>query len=115
MKIIAQPQCSEKTKELIKYAIDNNLPIFCLTETKRRSLLEKAQNYFGSSVWVIRGSELLYADCNAVLVDDAEDFIMEVINDYSYGPISLAGFSVSTENQETKIEKLRKFAFLRKL
>ena len=98
MTIIAQPQCSGKTKELIKYAIDNNLPIFCLTETKRRSLLDKAYNYFGSSVWVICGSELLYADCNAVLVDDAEDFIMAVINDYSAYPMSLAGFSVSTED-----------------
>ena len=98
MKIIARPQCTEKTKELIAYSIEHNIPIFCLTESKRRSLYDKSIAYFSKSVEVICAEELLDADCSEVLIDDAEAIIKALISDYSTKPISLAGFTITTEN-----------------
>lgn len=98
MKVIARPQCTEKTKDLIEFSIEHNIPIFCLTESKRRSLYEKAIAYFSKTVEVICAEELLHKHPNAVLVDDAEEFIKAYINDYSTSPVELAGFTVTTEN-----------------
>lgn len=97
MKIIAKPQCCGKTKELIAYSIDNNIPIFCLTPSKKASLREKALAYFGRPVWVICAEELLDADCTSVLIDDAEQLLLELVNDYSTEPIDIAGFTITTE------------------
>lgn len=98
MKIIAKPQCCGKTKELIAYSLDNNIPIFCLTESKKASLREKGYAYFGKPVWVICGAELLDAECTSVLIDDAEKILFELVNDYSVEPIEIAGFTITTEN-----------------
>ena len=98
MKIIARPQCTEKTKELIALSIEKNIPIFCMSESKRRSLYEKAMAYFSKSVEVICAEELLHSDCTEILVDDAESLIQLLIDDYSSKPVTLAGFTVTTEN-----------------
>lgn len=100
MKIIVRPQCTGKTKELIAYSIEHNIPIFCLTQSKKASLREKAYAYFGQPVWVLCGAELLNAECASVLVDDAEKMLEVFINDYSTSQIALAGFAATVENCE---------------
>lgn len=103
MKIIAKPQCCGKTKELIAYSIEHNIPIFCLTQSKKASLREKAYAYFGQPVWVLCRGELLNAECTSVLIDDAENLLLELVNDYSTVPVDVVGFTVTTEIQFLKI------------
>ena len=99
MKIIARPQCTEKTKELIAYSLEHDIPIFCMSESKRRSLYEKSMAYFCKPVRVICAEELLYAECDEVLIDDIEQIAQFLLDDYYYKkPVKLAGFTVTTEN-----------------
>lgn len=98
MKIIARPQCTGKTKEILKLSIDTNTPIWCLSESKRKSLEEKSLAYFGKMAEVICGGELLHAEVPAVIIDDVEKMIGFLVNDYSYSPIEVAAVSITTEN-----------------
>ena len=98
MKIIARPQCTGKTQELLQLSLDTNTPIWCLSESKRRSLEEKSMFYFGRLAEVICGAELLNADTSAVLIDDVEKMIGFLVNDYTSQPVEVVGLTITTEN-----------------
>lgn len=98
MKIIARPQCTGKTKELLQLALDTNTPIWCLSESKRHSLEEKSMFYFGKLAPVICGAELLNADITSVLIDDVEKMIGFLVNDYTTSPVEVVGLTITTEN-----------------
>lgn len=98
MKVIARPQCTGKTKELIEYSLINDIPIWCLSESKRRSLIEKSMHHFGKCVEVICGAELLNSSASQILIDDAAKMLQFLIDDFTTSPISLAGFTATTEN-----------------
>ena len=98
MKIIARPQCTEKTKELLQLSLDTNTPIWCLSESKRHSLEEKSMFYFGRLAHIICGAELLDADVPSILIDDVEKMIGFLVNDYSSQPVEVIGLTITTEN-----------------
>ena len=98
MKIIARPQCTGKTKELLQLALDTDTPIWCLSESKRHSLEEKSMFYFGRIAHVLCGSELLNADVQSVLIDDVEKMIGFLVNDYASSPVEVKGLTITTEN-----------------
>ena len=98
MKIIARPQCTGKTKELIQLSLDTDTPIWCLSESKKHSLEEKSLFYFGKLVPVLCGAELLDADVSSVLIDDVEKMIGFLVNDYTSQPVVVAGLTITTEN-----------------
>lgn len=98
MKIIARPQCTNKTQELIKLSLDTNTPIWCLSESKRKSLEEKSLFYFGKLAKIICGAELLDIEESSILIDDVDKIIEFFVNDYSTKPIEVAGFTITTEN-----------------
>lgn len=47
MKIIANRNCTGKTKALIKESLETGNPILAITPMKANSLREKSQAYFG--------------------------------------------------------------------
>jgi len=98
MKIIARPQCTGKTKEILQLSIDTNTPIWCLSESKKKSLEEKSLAYFGKLAEVICGGELLHTEVSSVIIDDVEKMIGFLVNDYSCTPVEVAAISVTTEN-----------------
>ena len=98
MQIIARPQCTGKTKELLQLSLDTNTPIWCLAESKRRSLEEKSMFYFGKVAEVICGAELLNSDATRILIDDVETMIPFLVNDYSSQPVEVMGMTITTKN-----------------
>lgn len=98
MKIIARPQCTGKTKELIQMSLDTNTPIWCLSETKKHSLQEKSLFYFGRLAEILCGAELLHSDTSSVLIDDIEKMIGFLVNDYTSQPVEVLGITITTEN-----------------
>ena len=95
MKIIARPQCTGKTKELIAYAIENNIPILCLTQSKIKSLNEKAEAYFNSVVPTCTLEDLNDHIVPNVLIDDADSFINELIGFISDYCTCVSGFTLT--------------------
>ena len=98
MKIIARPQCTGKTKELLQLSFDTGAPIWCLSESKKRSLEDKAMFYFGKPANVLCGAELLHTDATSILIDDVEKMIGFLVNDYSSHPVEVIGLTITTEN-----------------
>lgn len=98
MKIIARPQCTGKTKELLKLSLDTNTPIWCLSESKKSSLQEKSLFYFNKLAPILCGAELLDADISSVLIDDVEKMIGFLVNDYTSQPVEVAGLTITTED-----------------
>jgi hypothetical protein len=98
MKIIARPQCTGKTKDLLQLSLETNTPIWCLSESKRRSLLDKSMYYFGKTAEILCGGELLNSNATSVLIDDVEKMIGFLVNDYTDHPIEVAGLTITTEN-----------------
>ena len=98
MKIIARPQCTGKTKELLQLSFDTNTPIWCLSESKRNSLQDKSLYYFGRPANVLCGAELLNSETTSVLIDDVEKIIGFLVNDYTSQPVEVKGITITTEN-----------------
>ena len=95
MKIIARPSCTGKTKELIEYAIETNIPILCLTQSKAKSITEKAQAYFNSVVPICTLKDIVNTVIPAVLIDDAEKALNELLMDLSDYETCVAGLSIT--------------------
>lgn len=93
MNLILRPRGSGKTKELIKFALDNNCSILAFTPSKVNSLKEKSLVYFGQAVPVI-----LYPEpCSgSVVVDDVEEVLPQLIK-LIYPEATLEGFAQSTD------------------
>lgn len=73
MHIIVRPNATGKTKELIQYSFDNNIPIFAITPHKAASIAEKSLAYFGKHVHVVTPEDLTSGDYTGdILIDDIE-------------------------------------------
>ena len=95
MKLIVRPQCTGKTKELIAYAIENNIPILCLSQSKIKSLNEKAEIYFNSVVPTCTLNDLSEDVIPNVLIDDADSFINELIGLMSAYDTCVSGITLT--------------------
>ena len=78
MKVICKENCSGKTKELIRESLDKNLPILVFTESKRRSLEEKAMAYFQQRVRTLNVDEAKEYS-GKVLIDDIDKNISSLV------------------------------------
>ena len=83
MKLIVGKNDSGKTRELIKYSIDKNIPIFALETHKAESLRTKALSYFGEPVCVMTPDTLITNGYNGeILVDDMEKAFELLLSDF---------------------------------
>ena len=78
MKIIADKNCTGKTKELIKQSLETGTPILALTPLKVASLREKAKAYFNSDYLNIIDFEEASTYDGSVLIDDADEIISQL-------------------------------------
>lgn len=95
MKIIARPECTGKTKELLQLSLDTNTPIWCLSESKKRSLEEKSMFYFGKMAEILCGIEINNSEAESILIDDVDKILYFLINEYTSHPTAVAGFTLT--------------------
>jgi hypothetical protein len=73
MKIIVGKNVTGKTKELLRYSLDNNIPILAVTGSKANSLREKSLAYFSRPADVVTLTDLAEnVEISRILVDDIE-------------------------------------------
>lgn len=77
-KVIADKNCTGKTKELIKLSLATDTPILALTATKTNSLKEKSVAYFGEDVKVITLDEAR-SYSGSILIDDLDETISAIL------------------------------------
>ena len=77
-KVIADKNCTGKTKELIKLSLATDTPILALTATKTNSLKEKSVAYFGEDVRVITLDEARNYS-GSILIDDLDETISAIL------------------------------------
>lgn len=77
-KVIADKNCTGKTKELIKLSLATDAPILALTATKTNSLKEKSVAYFGEDVKVITLDEARNHS-GSILIDDLDETISAIL------------------------------------
>ena len=77
-KVIADKNCTGKTKELIKLSLATDAPILALTATKTNSLKEKSVAYFGEDVRVITLDEARNYS-GSILIDDLDETISAIL------------------------------------
>ena len=78
MKIIANKNCTGKTKELIKESLETGAPILALTPLKENSLKEKSQAYFNEDVNVLNIENAKTYNGN-VLIDDIDEVLTTLL------------------------------------
>lgn len=78
MKIIANKNCTGKTKELIKESLETNTPILALTPLKEKSLKEKSLAYFNRNVSVVNLEEAKTYNGN-ILIDDLDKNVSNIL------------------------------------
>jgi hypothetical protein len=100
MKIIARKSCSGKTKELIKIAIDENIPILCFSESQARSIQEKSQFYFGSVAPICTVYDVLEGEVDIpyVLIDNMDRALEWFMGEFTNYETKIAATTLSTEN-----------------
>jgi hypothetical protein len=72
MKLIVGKNDSGKTRTLIKYSLDNDIPIFALYDGKAESFRAKSISYFGKIVRVVTPGDLADGYSGPILVDDID-------------------------------------------
>lgn len=77
-KVIADQNCTGKTKKLIRESLNTGNPILALTPTKAQSLKEKSLSYFGETVKVITFPEVRSYQ-GKILIDDLDEIISELL------------------------------------
>lgn len=77
-KVIADKNCTGKTRELIKTSLTTGDPILALTTTKASSLREKSLAYFGEDVKVITLDEAKTYS-GSILIDDLDEVISTLL------------------------------------
>ena len=94
--MIIQPNCSGKTKELIRKSLYSNVPILAISSTKKKSLEEKGITYFNAKPWVLSFEE---AQCymGPVMIDDAEEVLKQLLA-WQEIYVSIDTLSMSSEN-----------------
>lgn len=92
MKLIVGKNDSGKTRELIKYSLDNDIPIFAMYDGKAESIRAKAISYFGKSVRVVTPNDLASGEyLGDILVDDLEKVFTMLLTDF----VRSTGFTVA--------------------
>jgi hypothetical protein len=72
MKIICNKNCTGKTRALIKYSLETDIPIFALYNGKAESLREKSLVYFDKCVRVITAQDFADGYSGPILIDDLD-------------------------------------------
>jgi hypothetical protein len=83
MKLFVGKNDTGKTRELIKYSLEQDIPILALYNSKAESLRAKSINYFGKLVKVVTPNDLMqngYA--GDILVDDLEKAFATLLSDF---------------------------------
>ena len=98
MKIIIRPNNNGKTRKLIEYSQESGIPIFAVTDSKAKSLREKALAYFEKPVAIVTLADLLGGTYTGdILVDDIEKCckaLLDIIVD-GESAVTIAGFSAN--------------------
>ena len=98
MKLIVGRNDSGKTRELIKYSIDNSIPIFALYDSKADSIKAKALNYFNTPVRVITPNDLAAGYDGEILVDDIEKAFAALLADFARSSsFSIVGATITED------------------
>lgn len=98
MKIIVGKVGSGKTKELIGYALQENLPILTLTKQKEASLIEKSLAYYDKIVTVL-DLESAKEYKGDILVDDIDKAFNIMLSQITgNNNIKLSGAVLSAED-----------------
>lgn len=99
MKLIVGKNDSGKTRELIKYSLDNNIPIFALYDSKAASLRAKSISYFGKQAAVVTPNDLANNDYSGdILIDDLEKTFAVLLSDFvRSSSFSVAGATITED------------------
>ena len=99
MKLIVGKNDTGKTRELIKYSLDNNVPIFALHNRNAEALRAKSISYFGKPVSIVTTDTLASHDYTGeILVDDLEKVFTELLANFvKSSGFELVGASVTEE------------------
>ena len=99
MKLITGKNDSGKTRELIRYSLEKDIPIFALYTSKAESIRAKSMNYFGKVVKVITPNDISHNECvGDILVDDLESVFITLLEDFlkSYN-VEVAGATITED------------------
>ncbi len=100
MKIIVGKNATGKTKELLQYSFDNDIPILAVTKSKANSLKEKALAYFSKPANIVTLADLTEnTEISKILVDDIEKAFASLLQNHFAIPsdFSVAGFTATED------------------
>ena len=99
MKLIVGKNDSGKTRELIKYSIDKDIPIFALDQRKAESLRSKALSYFGVPICVMTPDTLASNEYHGdILIDDMEKVFEALLGDFlRTSTLTVAGATITED------------------
>ena len=100
MKIIVGKNATGKTKELLQYSFDSNIPILAVTESKANSLKEKSLAYFSRPANVVTLVDLAKnAEISKILVDDIEKAFAIILQTHfiAKSNLSVVGFTATED------------------
>ena len=96
MKIIANSNCTGKTKKLIKESLETGNPILALTSLKANSLREKARAYFNADSLKVIDFEDLKTYQGSILIDDADEVLSVLLSASLMNPnLNISGMVVN--------------------
>ena len=72
MELIYRERGTGKTKELIGYCLEHNVPILAITARKVGSLIEKSLAYYGKVVQVVTLDDVLEGNFSKLAIDDVD-------------------------------------------
>jgi hypothetical protein len=100
MKIIVGKNATGKTKELLQYSFESNIPILAVTESKANSLREKSLAYFSRPANVVTLSDLTEnAEISKILIDDIEKAFAVLLQTHFVAKtnLSVVGFTATED------------------
>ena len=100
MKIIVGKNATGKTKELLQYSFDNNIPILAVTKSKANSLREKALAQFSRPANIVTLADLAEnTEISKILVDDIEKAFVSLLQNHfvALSDLSIAGFTATED------------------
>ena len=100
MKIIVGKNATGKTRELLQYSYETNIPILAVTESKANSLREKSLAYFARPANVVTLADLSEGtDISNVLVDDIEKAFAIMLQTHfvTKSNLSIVGFTATED------------------
>lgn len=72
MELIYRERGTGKTKELIGYCLEHNVPILAITARKVGSLIEKSLAYYGKVVQVVTLEDVMEGGFTKLAIDDVD-------------------------------------------